>query len=97
SEATFSASRSTQTTLLPVSAKHVPATRPTYPVPITAIRIRCSLRQRKSGHKEGVGRRGPWAADRPAWYEALLAPTSLHGFVRSSRPRSHHAHLLRHA
>src|SRR6188472_399418 len=34
---TFVASLSTQTTSLPLSAKHTPATRPTYPVPTTAI------------------------------------------------------------
>ena len=37
--ATFEASISTQVTLLPVSAKHVPVTSPTYPVPTTAIFI----------------------------------------------------------
>ena len=33
----LSASISTQVTSLPLSAKHVPVTRPTYPVPMTAI------------------------------------------------------------
>src|SRR5688500_6344072 len=36
SRAILSASTSTQVTSLPVSAKHAPATRPTYPLPITA-------------------------------------------------------------
>src|SRR5829696_574796 len=34
---TFAASLSTHTTSFPLSAKHTPATRPTYPVPTTAI------------------------------------------------------------
>jgi len=38
---TFSASISTHTTLFPVSAKQVPVTKPTYPVPITAIFMNC--------------------------------------------------------
>src|ERR1041384_494774 len=37
---TFASSLSTQTTSLPLSAKHAPATSPTYPVPTTAIFIR---------------------------------------------------------
>src|ERR1700761_9812713 len=36
---TFPASMSTQITSLPVSAKQVPVTKPTYPVPTTAIFI----------------------------------------------------------
>src|SRR5262245_13317336 len=40
----LAASLSTHTTSLPLSAKHTPATRPTYPVPTTAILM--SLRQR---------------------------------------------------
>src|SRR5918999_1220434 len=36
SRAILSASLSTQTTSLPVSARQAPATRPTYPLPITA-------------------------------------------------------------
>src|SRR5690242_8625279 len=35
----FSGSLSTRITSCPSSAKHAPATRPTYPLPITAIRI----------------------------------------------------------
>src|SRR5580692_3395473 len=38
---TFLASMSTQHTSLPDSAKQVPVTRPTYPVPMTAIFMRC--------------------------------------------------------
>src|SRR5215510_8415352 len=34
---TFASLLSTQTTSFPLSAKHTPATRPTYPVPTTAI------------------------------------------------------------
>src|SRR3954465_8962546 len=41
--ATFSELLSTQTTSLPLSAKQLPTTRPTYPVPITAIFIRESF------------------------------------------------------
>src|SRR5689334_3168687 len=37
---TLASSLSTQTTSLPLSAKHAPATSPTYPVPTTAIFIR---------------------------------------------------------
>src|SRR5438270_12463159 len=37
---TLASSLSTQITSLPLSAKHAPATRPTYPVPMTAIFIR---------------------------------------------------------
>ena len=40
---TFLMSMSTQQTSLPVSAKQVPVTRPTYPVPITAIFIKMFL------------------------------------------------------
>src|SRR3954468_9490525 len=39
SAASFASSTSTQVTECPVSAKQVPATRPTYPVPTTAMRI----------------------------------------------------------
>src|SRR3954469_8562627 len=39
SAASFASSTSTQLTECPVSAKQVPATRPTYPVPTTAMRI----------------------------------------------------------
>src|SRR5256885_17186559 len=39
SPASFASSTSTQVTECPVSAKQVPATRPTYPVPTTAMRI----------------------------------------------------------
>src|SRR5882757_4201022 len=35
--ATFSGTLSTHVTSLPLSAKHVPATRPTYPVPTTQM------------------------------------------------------------
>src|SRR6478752_6930305 len=37
---TFASTLSTQTTSLPVSARQAPTTRPTYPVPTTAIFIR---------------------------------------------------------
>ena len=37
--AIFDSSLSTQMTLFPVSARQVPTTRPTYPVPTTAIFI----------------------------------------------------------
>src|SRR4029450_10467428 len=36
---TFAGSLSTQTTSFPFSARHAPATRPTYPLPMTAIFI----------------------------------------------------------
>src|SRR3954471_4555590 len=39
SAASFASSTSTQVTECPVSAKQVPATRPTYPVPTTAMRM----------------------------------------------------------
>ena len=45
---TLRASMSTQTTVLPISAKQVPETRPTYPVPTTAMFMR------EEGRRSGV-------------------------------------------
>src|SRR6202047_4472287 len=45
--AIFAASWSTQATVSPNSEKHAPETRPTYPVPVIAIRIRAPVRSAK--------------------------------------------------
>ena len=47
SRSTLFLSISTQVTILPVSAKQVPVTKPTYPVPITAIFMSIYLRNLK--------------------------------------------------
>src|SRR4029453_13106710 len=48
-------SLSTQTTSLPDSAKHAPATSPTYPVPTTAIRMILRVRDTRHVQKNSRG------------------------------------------
>src|SRR6266481_6546855 len=55
SRAIFAASWSTQATVSPNSEKHAPETRPTYPVPIIAIRIRAPARSAKPNAAQNGG------------------------------------------
>src|SRR5215207_8681547 len=66
--AIFSASTSTQTTSLPVSAKHAPATRPTYPLPTTATCMSRLVRDCVAGvhHQLGI------ALDHPVIHRAVV-------------------------
>src|ERR1700730_2032986 len=73
SRAIFAASWSTQATVDPNSEKHAPETRPTYPVPTIAIRIR------STSFEKGKGSNPRWfsaVGSKPIYYRIRYVETS---------------------
>src|ERR1700738_4917744 len=73
SRAIFAASWSTQATVDPNSEKHAPETRPTYPVPTIAIRIR------STSFAQGKGSNPRWfsaVGSKPIYYRIRYVETS---------------------
>src|SRR5512147_662249 len=98
-------STSPQTTSLPVSARQAPTTRPTYPVPTTAIRTGneglmswCAAKFAQPLKLSGAARSGNDRSSTPATTSGIAkapAPGDLHPGERPRR--SGHVVLVRHA